>query len=87
MPSEGGGAEHSWALQADLRSLLISRMVSEPTVSHVQQFDFQKQIFGFYINQKLFFKNLNMIMKLLMVHKQFELKSLLLLRFRLILFF
>ena len=54
---------------------------------HVQQSDIQWQIFGLYISQNLFSKNLYMINKFLMINKQFVLKILLLLRFRLLIFF
>ena len=84
---EGGCAEDLWALQTDLRSLLFSRMAfnqnrlqascyacqGNPPCLHVQQSNIHKQIFGFNIHQKPFSKNLNMIIKFLILHKQFVL--------------
>ena len=64
------------------------RLPGLPVLSSRQAIRYSKQVFGFYIHQKPFFSyNLNMIIKFLMIHYQFVLKSLLLLRIKLLILF
>ena len=78
-------------LLANQNRLWVSciRLPGSLTHSHVQQIDFQKQIFGFYIHQKPFFreKKTQHDNKVFIIHEQFVLKSQLLLRFRLLILF
>ena len=77
-------------LLANQNRLRVSciRLPGSLTHSYVQQIDFQKQIFGFYIHQKPFFrKKIKHDNKAFIAREQFVLKSQLLLRFRLLILF
>ena len=76
---EGGGAGHPWALQTDLRNLLIRIMASKLILSQSPRVTssvttptpaISKKIFGFLIHQ-MPSKNLNTIINFIIVHKLF----------------